>query len=176
MGSPLLAGFTEFMDSGVLLWIGLAACGVWLAYILLITAHELGHAVAGLLLTSDPVSLRVGRMPGLIHGRIGRLEIHWDMRPGETQHDEHDGDLSLGSPLRDPTKKLLFVLAGPFANLVLALVLVPTYLALSGIAQVSVGVTIAASLLMAAWSLRPAATGSDGYEAVMALRERRSHA
>jgi hypothetical protein len=46
-----------------------------------ILAHELGHAVVALLLSDGPVSVLVGRQPGIVRIRIGRLRLSLHPEP-----------------------------------------------------------------------------------------------
>ena len=167
MVNELLEEFVKLMDSGVLIWAAPLACaGLWFVYWPLMTVHELGHAVVGLTCTTGRVLVRVGRAPGLIRGRLGRLEISWNIR---SRHREDDGQVVLETPISDPRAGLVFALAGPFANVFFALLLIPTCAALSGIPQVCLAAIIAFSLFVAAWNLAPR-PGSDGRAALYALR------
>ena len=161
--------FAQFMDSGALLWIGLGVLAVWFVYVMLVTVHELGHAIAGLLLTKDVVRLRVGRSPGVIHGRMGRLYFSWHMNGVRGQDDGGAAIVIEKGP--PPRVRLLFALAGPIADLVLALVLFLIYLQLSGVPRVCLGLVIAGSLILNALNLFSWSPGSDGREALAALRD-----
>ena len=167
MVNDLFDRFVTLMDSGVLIWAApLAAVGLWLVYVLLVTVHELAHAVASLVLTSGRVFLRVGRAPGLIHGRLGRLWFSWHVR----RRGLDDGELVLEVPIIEHRDRLLFALAGPSANVLAAVLLVPTWAALSGIAQICVAATIGLSLYMAVRNLVARSPESDGRQALSALR------
>jgi hypothetical protein len=46
-----------------------------------ILSHELGHGLVALGLTDGPVQLLVGRQPGLVRMRLGRLGLHLHIAP-----------------------------------------------------------------------------------------------
>lgn len=75
-----LERFVEFMDSGALGYAPAIVVGLMILVFLLIVVHELGHAVVALACTESLVHVRVGRSPGIIRGRVGRLAYSFDPR------------------------------------------------------------------------------------------------
>jgi hypothetical protein len=135
-------------------------------------AHELGHAVAGLKFTKDPVLVRVGRADPAIKLRIGRLLIVFS-------------PLGAGGFCRTQGRvtrqqALMRVLAGPAVNFALALLLSLAGHAASDAAR-PVLFTLAALNGLALLNLIPHRTQwnpitkglpSDGLQALCLLRNR----
>ncbi len=88
----------------------------------LILAHELGHAIIALRATSGPVVVHVGRPPGMVRLKYGRLEVVWSLVPARW------GQFA-GVCLWNPTgvsrrARLIFILAGP----IMTSLLIPAFL------------------------------------------------
>lgn len=165
MVDDALRWFVELMDSGA---IGPVAVGFAAVVFLLIVVHELGHAAVALACTKSLVLVRVGRVPGAVRGRVGRLQFSFDVRPGP------GGDEYLTSVVANLTRRqrLAFALAGPGANLALAVLLVPVSLATSSPWSWAVAVTAALSALGTAENLLSRSPESDGQQARAAVHDR----
>jgi membrane-associated protease RseP (regulator of RpoE activity) len=108
----------EAMDSLSLLSLVAPA----LLFPLLIFVHELGHALAALALSDGLVQLSVGSRPPWLSGRLGRLAYTLSPVP---ERRKAVGLTTAHAPLVGGNR-VLFVLAGPMANLLLALALIPS--------------------------------------------------
>ena len=94
--------------------------GLLLAFVmpLGILAHELGHAVFALRLTDGPVRIVVGRHPGLVRLRLGRLSIGLHIEPARGTGWR---GVCLHKPPRRPHDAILILAAGPVASLLWAI-------------------------------------------------------
>jgi hypothetical protein len=81
-------------------------------------AHELGHALVALRLTDGPVTVLVGRQPGLVRFRIGRLRFSLHLWP---TRDTDWGGVCLHEPAGLPRDLMYISLAGPIASLLWAI-------------------------------------------------------
>jgi hypothetical protein len=114
-----------------------------------VLVHELGHAAVALASGARNVRIRVGPDQGLVRGRLGRVEFSLDPRPSFPR-----GSVLVAEAVaRD--MPYAFFLAGPAAQLALALVFL-------GVAELSTGPTgplfdVIAALIAfdAAWNLVP---------------------
>jgi hypothetical protein len=162
-----LRASVDVMDSGAL-WI------VLLLSPLLTLVHELGHAAVGLACSEGVVVVRVGRAPGLVRGRIGRLAFELNPIPGRGAA----GSAQTYARL-DGGAWIACALAGPLADLLLAALLFPACLAAQGRTQQVLGVMIGYSVTMAVYNLVPFSRlgfTSDGYHLREALRSSRERA
>jgi hypothetical protein len=82
-----------------------------------ILVHELGHGLLALWLTDGPVQVLVGRQPGLVRVRLGRLGLHLHFMPARGVG---WGGLCLFKNTGLPRDHLLILAAGPIASLVWA--------------------------------------------------------
>jgi hypothetical protein len=73
MGSVPLQTISGWVASGGMRDLGLGFVLAGLTFPLMVIVHEAGHAAVGLLRTEGLVVLRVGRSPGWVEGRVGRL-------------------------------------------------------------------------------------------------------
>lgn len=115
----VLRSFQAFMDGGgntrLLGW-----CLTLLVSAPLLTlVHELGHASIGLARMRGLVRVHVGREPGIVRGRLGRLILTFDPRPGSTR----EGFAQIVSHL-SRGEQVAFVLAGPAAEALVAAALI----------------------------------------------------
>jgi hypothetical protein len=162
-----LESFVELMDSGgpIVVVVGLMA----LTPIMVLSAvvHELGHATVALARTQSLVWLRVGRYPGALRGRVGRLEYSIDhrFRKGE--------DIGSAAVVANMTRgeRVAYGLAGPGANLIFSAALVPLFLAGTGMLSLVAVVAIAFSAYGAFGNLLSRQPGSDGRVVLAALRD-----
>ena len=136
----------------------------------IVLVHELGHAAFALWATDAPVFVSVGRSPPLVRMRLGRLELALHPLPPDRAaagFARVRASLTWGD-------RLAFVLAGPFANVLLALALSP-FVFNSGRIDDTVVVYVGLSLFAAACSLYPRrwyGRASDGLLAIEAWRQR----
>ena len=145
---------------------------------LAILAHELGHALVALRITAGPVNVVVGRQPGLVRLRVGRL--------GVSLHIDPAGGVCVWKPSARPHDDLLILAGGPIASLLwagacaAALIVWGQQLHLMGLIGLGFGVVegvgtfvySAAAALMP--SLRSARPRSDGAQFQRALRANRA--
>ena len=81
MPVPVVAALQSFMNS-----FSLVDCALLLVFCPLLTlVHELGHATVPLLRTEGFVLVQVGREPGRLQIRLGRLIVRFDPLPSETK-------------------------------------------------------------------------------------------
>jgi hypothetical protein len=78
-----------------------------------ILIHELGHGLMALWLTDGPVQVLVGRQPGLLRIRLGRLGLHLHIEPARGVG---WGGLCLFKNT-GPRDRVLIAAAGPIASL-----------------------------------------------------------
>src|SRR5437588_2079777 len=95
--------------------------GVLLALILPlgVLAHELGHASVALGVTDGPVNVLVGRQPGMVRLRLGRLRLSLHLEPARGTGWR---GLCVYKPTGQPRDALLITAAGPIASLLWAIV------------------------------------------------------
>jgi hypothetical protein len=135
-----------------------------------VLVHELGHAAFALWATEGPVFVSVGREPPIVRARLARLELALHPLPP-------DRGLAGFARVRATLAwddRLAFALAGPFANVMLALALTPLVFAAGRIDLTAAGYA-GYSLLLAAWNLLPFRRHghrSDGLAAIEAWRQR----
>lgn len=101
--------FDSWMNSGVLVWAGLAAALLTPALALV---HELGHAIVGLASTEGMVDVRVGRTPPRWRGRFGRLRLNISLLPAR----KAPAGFAKVYALQSRATKAVFILAGPVAH------------------------------------------------------------
>ncbi len=136
--------------------------------------HELGHAIVPLLRTQGPVSISVGKRPGWLRGRLGRLRFEVSPRP--TPKHERAGFAVAGGPL-DPRTDIAFTLAGPTANIVTGALLLVLTTRVSGGSAGVLALAATAPLIIAVYNLVPHRHGqhrSDGLRALDAYRRLRA--
>jgi hypothetical protein len=147
-----------------------------------ILAHELGHALTALWLTHGPVSVLVGRQPGIIRLRAGRLRLslHLERARGTGWR-----GLCIYKPTGRPRDALLITAAGPIASLVWAIVCAAAFSIwghrLNGFGQAALAIGVvegaAAFVYNGAAALSPslmtARPSSDGAKLQHALRASR---
>jgi hypothetical protein len=126
---------SHWLDRGGPDAIGLGVVAFFIALPVLVLAHELGHAVIGLVRTEGLVRIRVGRAPGRIHGRVGRLAFELNLVPA-------GGDVA-GTALTfarmSRGEQVAYALSGPAAEcLFLALLLPALQLTGGGVHEVLV--------------------------------------
>jgi hypothetical protein len=85
-----------------------------------ILVHELAHAVVALLVSRGPVDVVVGKDPGPLRFRIGRLTVSWNPFP---TRDRWWAGVCRYHRSADPVRRALVVAAGPAGDLVSAIVL-----------------------------------------------------
>jgi hypothetical protein len=170
MVDDALQRFVEYMDSAGPLDAMPYLLGFFALMSLLVVLHEVGHAAVALACTESLVLLRVGRHPGVVRGRVGRLQFSLDVHRSER-------DESFAAVVADltPGERVAFALAGPAANLAFALLLVPSFLAAAGGWRWAIGLAMAVSALMAMENLLSRDPRSDGRQALAALRHRGKH-
>jgi hypothetical protein len=144
-----LRAFQNWMDGGgdqTLLVSGLV-CFAFTP--LLVLVHELGHASVPLLRTRGLVRVHVGREPGLVHRRFGRVVLTFDPRPGKDRG-------GFAQPFAHMTRgeAIACTLAGPIAHTLVSFAFLATRQPLLQV----VGVY---GIALAAWSLLPRSR-SDG--------------
>lgn len=161
-----LEWFVKFTDSNALLYVG--AFLIWIAVLafLLIVVHELGHAVVALACTESLVQVRVGRPPGVVRGRIGRLAYSFDLRTDEHAHD--DAITHVLADLSRP-EQIAYALGGPAANAALAVFLAPLAWSLSGVPRYMVCSVIVLSVCGTVMNLVSRSPDSDGRIAIAAI-------
>jgi hypothetical protein len=161
--------FSDWMSSG----------GVWVLVVLplcsfvAVLVHELGHAVFGLSASEGLVHIRVGRHPGWLRGRVGRLAFNVSPigRRGEP------GGMARTFAQLSARKSLAYALCGPAASLLLALCIVPLLPVTHGLARVCLIELGVVSLLLGVTNLVPRSRGphaSDGLSALRAVRRLRA--
>jgi hypothetical protein len=140
----------------------------------LILVHELGHAIVPLLRAPGPVSISVGKRPGWLRGRLGRLRF--EVSPLPTPRHELPG-FALARGLVEPRTEIGFALAGPAANIAVGvLLLMLAKWSGGGLASV-LAIAAAVSLIIAVVNLVPHRHGkhrSDGLKALDAYRRLRA--
>jgi peptidase M50-like protein len=158
-----LEWFVQVMDSNTLLFVSLA---MWPLVFLLIVVHELGHALVALVCTESLVEVRVGRAPGVVRGRIGRLAYSFDLR---RDHRAKDEALTTVLAHMSRGEVIAYAVGGPAANAILAVFLAPLALSLSGLPRdvVWAGIVLSASGTILNLVSLP---GSDGRMALAAIR------
>jgi hypothetical protein len=156
-------------------WLGTTSLGGLAVFVLAmfvctnltIFAHELGHALAGLVLTKGLVILRVGRAPALVRGRLGRLQL--ELNPLPPQKGRLAGSATTYAHLgRAPYAAL--ILAGPLLGVVVAFVPIEIGAATHLPGLVAAGAT---GVLFNALNLLPMQRHgrlSDGARLLLALR------
>jgi hypothetical protein len=141
----------------------------FLVFPLMMLVHEAGHASVGLLRTEGLVVLQVGRSPGWLRGRVGRLAFQfspvptWDKIAGSAR--------TLARMTRGDW--IAYSLAGAAAQLVALAVLVPLIAETSGSVHASLAWAWAVCFLEVALNLVPrqvAGHWSDGAYLRAALR------
>jgi hypothetical protein len=166
----VLRAFDAWLNGGGadgLLWWSLALLVLGPA---LIAVHELGHAAVALLRTEGLVHAHVGREPGRLRGRIGRLVLTFDFAPGDKR-----GGFAQAYAALSRRERIAFVLAGPAAEAVAAGLLVALGVRLSLLPLVVVG---GLGIVRAAYNLYPSARQgrlSDGAHVRAAIRARAIH-
>jgi hypothetical protein len=161
-----LEWFVEFMDSNAMLYLGALLVGLALFGFFSIVVHELGHAVVALACTESLVLLRVGRSPGVVRGRIGRLAYSFDFRSGD---DTEEAVTGVAADLRR-ADQIAYALGGPAANAALALFLTPLAWSLTGVPRYAVCGAVLLSAYVAVANLVSRAPDSDGRMALAAIR------
>jgi hypothetical protein len=126
---------------------------------LLVLIHELGHASVPLVRTRGLVRVHVGREPGIVQRRIGRVLLTFDLRSGE-------GRAGFALPFAHMTRgeAIACILAGPAAH------------GLAGVALVVSGQPLLRvvgifALAWATWNLIPRGT-NDGALVMRLIRVR----
>lgn len=71
----------EWLGVTNVLTFALALVVFYLCIQLMVLAHELGHAVAGLIACDGPVAIRVGRVPATWRWQLGRLLVELSLLP-----------------------------------------------------------------------------------------------
>lgn len=154
-----LRAFQSWMDGGgsnqLLVWS--LVCFAFSPLIVLV--HELGHAAVPLLRTRGFVRVHVGREPGVLQRRIGRVVLTIDPRPGTGR-----GGFAQTFAHMSRGEEIAYTLAGPAAHVLVGLAFLATGQTLL---QVVGGYAIA----WAAWSLVPRGQ-SDGARLWKLLRLR----
>jgi hypothetical protein len=84
-----------------------------------ILAHELGHGAVALYFTDGPVQILVGRQPGRLRARVGRLHFSLHIEPARGTGWR---GLCVFKPTGVPRDQMLILAAGPMASLVWAIV------------------------------------------------------
>src|SRR5437899_360306 len=80
----------------------------------LVLVHELGHAVVALACSREPVLVTVGKRPGWLRGRVGRLRF--ELSPLRSARGEPAGFAQTAARLA-PRVRLAFALGGPAASI-----------------------------------------------------------
>ncbi len=91
-----------------------------LTRVLTVFIHELGHAIAGLILLNGDISIYVGSYGDPkkgIHFKVGRLNVHFKYNPLLWNH----GLCTSNSSHMSFTQGYIFTLAGPLASLLVAI-------------------------------------------------------
>ncbi len=147
-----------------------------------ILAHELGHAAMALLLTDRRVCVLVGRQPGIVRVRIGRLALSLHLEPARGTGWR---GLCVYQPTGQPRDALLIIAAGPFASLLWAIVCAAAFvlcghqLHAMGLVALALGVVEgvvafvyngAAALMPSLMSARPQSDGAKFQQACRAQR------
>jgi membrane-associated protease RseP (regulator of RpoE activity) len=139
--------------------------------VVVILAHELGHAGFVLWASDDPVYVRVGRQPPLFTASIGRLDLslHFLMESGAPAGFAR----TFASLSWDDSAA--FALAGPFANIVLAFLAFPFLYDRAGHIRSGIAFLIGCSIITALANLVPYrrhGLRSDGLVALESWRGR----
>lgn len=143
---------------------------VFVVFPLLVLVHELGHALVGLATTKEPVLVAVGKPPGWVRGRMGRLRFQLSPLPAG---DDEPAGFARAHGLDGPRAEIAYALGGPAANLLLGLVLLPLAGVVGGASAGVLVVTGGVSLLLTVGNLLPHRRGvhrSDGIHALEAYR------
>lgn len=98
---------------------GLAVLAFVVVSPLLVLAHELGHAAVGLVGTEGLVRVNVGREPGLVRGRLGRLAFELSPLPSRTAAP----GLATTYARLSPARRVVYAAAGPATETVVLVVL-----------------------------------------------------
>jgi len=120
MGAASLEAISRWAESGGPLDIVEGLVIVALFFPVLLLAHETGHALVGLLRTEGLVIVRVGRAPGWLRGRVGRLAFELSPIPSQ----ELAGSATTFARL-DRRERIAYALAGPAAELLAVAACVP---------------------------------------------------
>ena len=157
MFDEVLRAFADVMNGGAP-W-GAAFFLVALACPLVLV-HELGHAAVMLAVSDQPVTIRVGRSPGWWRCRIKRLSI--ELSPVPSVGSQTAGSARTAARV-SPRLRLLSALAGPMAEVLVAIGLLPVFIATDGAARGLTGAGIAAAVVHVCWnrtSFRSVAKGT----------------
>ena len=161
------------MVDGLLLAL-ISTCGI--------LAHELGHALMALRLTDGPVNVLVGRQPGLVRFRVGRLGFSLHLEPARGTG---WAGLCHYKPTGRPGDALVIIAAGPIASLVWAIACAAAFAVWGhqlhplGLAALAIGVVEgavgfvyngAAALSPSLMSARPRSDGAKFQHALRANR------
>jgi hypothetical protein len=142
------------------------------AYPLLVLLHELGHAAVALSRTEGLVHVRVGRAPGWLRGRWGRLSFSLSpLRAPDA------AGFALPFARMPPAERIAFALAGPAASLAVAAVFVPAAIAQHGRARTALAFIGGIAIYQGLFNLVPREVRgrkSDGLHALEQFR-RLSH-
>jgi hypothetical protein len=173
-----LRQFQAFMDSGGGGMLALASFAFLVAVAVLTpplaAVHELGHAIVALTCSREPVLVTIGRGPGWLRGRIGRLAFELSPLPSQTPGPR--GLTQTAARLR-PRQHIAFLLGGQLANFILAALLIGVGERMGGKLAWALDIVAAFSLLLAVGNLIPHAYGahrSDGSRALDVVRVRRA--
>jgi len=168
-----LRTFQNWMDAG--------APGIFRLVVVFVVAspflfliHELGHAIVPLLRTQGPVSISVGKSPGWLQGRLGRLKFEVSLLPARER--QLAGFAVAGAPL-EPRTDIAFALAGPVANIATGVVLLGPARGVAGGLGSFFAISGTASLIIAVFNLIPHMHGkhqSDGLRALNAYKRLKS--
>ena len=158
-------------EFGPLLSLSLCCVGVALANALALAIHEAGHVLGGAYVGLAPETVHIG--PITFARRAGFWSARWDWsRP------LLGGWVSCALPAENRWRVVVFVLAGPLANLVLGFIAVwGAIRELPALASCWVGLIAVQSLFLGALSLVPMRAGeldSDGLALYRLLRANNS--
>jgi hypothetical protein len=168
MVDEVVRRFAELMDSTSTTEVAAICVVVWAAYFVLIVVHELGHAIVALLRTDGLVLVTVGRSPGACRLRLGRLAVSLD--PRLTGGGDLEGWAAVVAKM-SRSERVALSLAGPAANLAVALLLVPAVVVTDGPVRFALAAIVVLSLVTAVWNLLSSDPESDGRQALAALRD-----
>ncbi len=159
---------------------GVVAVVVWLGVLPLLTLmHELGHAMAALALTGQPVAVQLGRKPSIAKWRWGRVAlgarfpINWVGFCAVAHPDQVTRPTQVWIALAGPLVSLLLLLVSSGAALALhsgpmLLAQLSTLFATGALIQL---VVTLAPLRYPSWWGAYAGKKSDGYRALELLRQ-----
>jgi hypothetical protein len=164
---------SHWLDRGGPDAIGPGVVAFFLLLPVLVLVHELGHAVIGLVRTEGLVRVRVGRPPGRIHGRVGRLAFELNLVPAAGG--DVDGT-ALTFARMSRGEQVAYALAGPASECLFLALLLPLLQLTGGFVQETLLWAWAFAVFQALLNLVPARLGnhrSDGATLVAALRAQR---